>query len=98
MALVRRLVSWLTSIVRSLFGQRPSLLTSSLEPPDSRYSSRMRRRGPEPPYRPLDPFNSVREPRWNAPTGRGAAVCVEEPVDDEYVAAVSGGSRDSVGS
>ncbi|HMF96338.1 MAG TPA: hypothetical protein VKE96_18675 [Vicinamibacterales bacterium] len=90
MILVKRFIRWLMSVVGWLIGLRPSLVQLSLEPPDPGHISRTGRRGPEPPHRPRDPYNFVREPRWSGPPGRSAAAEVEEPVDDERLAAVGG--------
>jgi len=74
--------------------RRPSLIQLSLQPPDTTGASR-NRRGFDPPKRPLDPDSRVRAPKSHGPAGRSSSIAVDEPVDDENVAAVGAPARDA---
>jgi len=78
---------WLRAVVD--WFSRPSLIQLSVQPPDTTGASR-NRRGPDPPKRPFDPDSRVRTPKGHGPAGRSSSVAVDEPVEDENVAAVGG--------
>jgi hypothetical protein len=83
---------WLQAVVD--WFRRPSLIQLSLQPPDTTGASR-NRRGFDPPKRPLDPDSRVRAPKWHGPAGRSSSIAVDEPVDDENVAAVGALASDA---
>jgi len=83
---------WLRAVVDWIFGRRASLVQLSLQAPNPHGASRNGRQGPDPPKRPYDPDCPVRAPKWHGPTDRRASVAVAEPVDDDTLVVIGGGT------
>src|SRR5690242_16225324 len=65
----------------------------SLRAPGAPRALRKRRPGLDPPRGPHNPYSRVRAPKWHGPTGRSAAVAVDEPDDSEAAVAIGAQNR-----